>query len=77
MKPILAKLTTQLQKKCIKTILVASNIVTRSLKKIKKILILMIKIILKYQYVFEVRSVSVTIFENQNTKYNYQYTDTW
>ena len=33
MKQILAYLTTQLQEKCIKTILIASNIVTRAIKK--------------------------------------------
>ena len=37
------------------------------------------KTILKYQYfsTFLKKEVSVSVFENQNTKYNYQYTDTW
>ena len=37
------------------------------------------KTILKYQYfsTFLKQEVSVSVFENQNTKYNYQYTDTW
>jgi hypothetical protein len=54
-------------------------IVTSSLKINRKILILMRKTILKYQYfsTFLKQEVSVLVFENQNTKYNYQYTDTW
>ena len=35
------------------------------------------KTILKYQYFSTFLKKEVSVFENQNTKYKYQYTDIW
>ena len=60
MKLILAHLTTKLQYKCTKTILVPSNIVTRSLKNTDTDDKNNTEVSV-FQYVFEIRSISISI----------------